>query len=281
MMKLFDAHCHLQDPRIFDSAPEIIRAALLCRILYLAVNGITENDWDKVKQMGEQYPSVIPNYGLHPWYVVGRSPNWLESLRRYIEDTPAAAIGEIGLDRSPLAKGIDYQQQLEVFKPQLELAKEIGRPVSVHCLDAFDDLIPIMQDIGPFPAGVILHSYSGSAEIVPKLAELGAYFSFSGHNMNADKEMEKQVLKLVPLHRILLETDSPDGLPNNMSHACCASRTSSMPTNQTYNQPSNVHIVLNYIASLLEMPKEELAQISYSNSIRLFSYPGSKVCKEH
>ncbi|XXG85062.1 hypothetical protein AAC387_Pa11g0227 [Persea americana] len=280
-MKLFDAHCHLQDPRIFDSAPEIIRAALLCRILYLAVNGITENDWDKVKQMGEQYPSVIPNYGLHPWYVVGRSPNWLESLRRYIEDTPAAAIGEIGLDRSPLAKGIDYQQQLEVFKPQLELAKEIGRPVSVHCLDAFDDLIPIMQDIGPFPAGVILHSYSGSAEIVPKLAELGAYFSFSGHNMNADKEMEKQVLKLVPLHRILLETDSPDGLPNNMSHACCASRTLSMPTNQTYNQPSNVHIVLNYIASLLEMPKEELAQISYSNSIRLFSYPGSKVCKEH
>lgn len=144
-------------------------------------------------------------------------------------------LSQIGLDKSPLAAGIDYSDQLVVFRPQLELAKELNKPVAVHCIDAFDDLLEIMRylyiypqvaftnilkgkthyvffcfmsrakcldicrSVGPFPAGVILHSFNGSAEVVPKLAELGAYFSFSGWFTYIDEKIAKNTLKSVCL----------------------------------------------------------------------------------
>ncbi|XWS57983.1 hypothetical protein CRYUN_Cryun09bG0220100 [Craigia yunnanensis] len=236
-MKLFDAHCHLQDQRILEKAPQLIATAYDAGVVYMAVNGITEKDWHLVKEMGEEYCSVIPNFGLHPWFVEGKSPSWFSTLKELFEANPSAAVGEIGLDKSPLAKGVDFAVQVEVFKKQLELAKELKRPASVHCLDAFPELLRIMKDIGPFPSGVILHSFQGSPE--------------------------------VPLDRILLETDSPDALPKNPLFL--------VPGNATLNQPANVHSVLIYVASLLEMSKEEVADISYKNAVRVFSFQGSKI----
>ena len=127
------------------------------------------------------------------------------------------------MDKSPLAAGIDYSDQLAVFRPQLELAKELNKPVAAHCIDAFDDLLEIMRymymffpykynlqrhaskfldinisrSVGPFPAGVILHSFNGTAEVVPKLAELGAYFSLSGWFTYIDEKIAKNTLKSV------------------------------------------------------------------------------------
>lgn len=67
-MKLFDAHCHLQDKRIIDRTSEIISAALAVGVSNFAVNGTSEKDWELVKEMGELYPSVVPCFGIHPWY---------------------------------------------------------------------------------------------------------------------------------------------------------------------------------------------------------------------
>ncbi|XWS57982.1 hypothetical protein CRYUN_Cryun09bG0220100 [Craigia yunnanensis] len=268
-MKLFDAHCHLQDQRILEKAPQLIATAYDAGVVYMAVNGITEKDWHLVKEMGEEYCSVIPNFGLHPWFVEGKSPSWFSTLKELFEANPSAAVGEIGLDKSPLAKGVDFAVQVEVFKKQLELAKELKRPASVHCLDAFPELLRIMKDIGPFPSGVILHSFQGSPEVVPELTKLGSYFSFSGHLMPLKEDKAKKIVKAVPLDRILLETDSPDALPKNPLFL--------VPGNATLNQPANVHSVLIYVASLLEMSKEEVADISYKNAVRVFSFQGSKI----
>ncbi|XP_077248265.1 tatD related DNase [Tasmannia lanceolata] len=309
-LKLFDAHCHLQDPRIYDFAPQIIQTALNSGVLRFAVNGVSQKDWHLVKQMGEDYPSIIPCFGLHPWYVAERTPNWLKEMRGFFETTPHAAVGEVGLDKGSHGKEIDFLDQVQVFREQLELAKELERPVSVHCVRAFGDLIEIMQCTGPFPAGVILHSYVGSAEMVPILAKLGAYFSFSGHLMPMKSQKAKKMLQSVPTERILLESDAPDALPkaslssllrvqgdscvpqelerqggslgsdvgpDNASHTL---EDTSTLIKETLNHPANIHSVLSYVASLLEMPEEELAEISYRNAMRLFSYPGSKVCVE-
>ncbi|XP_017976055.1 PREDICTED: uncharacterized metal-dependent hydrolase YabD [Theobroma cacao] len=269
-MKLFDAHCHLQDQRMIDKAPQLIATAYGAGVVYFAVNGITEKDWHLVKEMSDEYYSVIPNFGLHPWFVQGKSPSWFSTLKEFFEANPSAAVGEIGLDKSPLApKGVDFADQIEVFKKQIKLAKELERPASVHCLDAFPELLRIMKDIGPFPSGVILHSFQGPPEVVPELTKLGSYFSFSGHLMPLQENKARKVVKAVPLDRILLETDSPDGLPKNPLFL--------VPGNDTLNQPANVHSVLIYIASLLEMSKEELAEISFKNAVRLFSFQGSKI----
>ncbi|KAK1326216.1 hypothetical protein QJS10_CPA01g00463 [Acorus calamus] len=310
MMRLFDAHCHLQDPRIASAAPHLIRSAMDSGVLRFAVNGVSEKDWHVVKQMSEDHPCVVPCFGLHPWFVGERSPDWFELMKEFFRNTPSAAVGEVGLDKGSHGKKIDFGTQVDVFRQQLELAKDLNRPVSVHCVRAFGELLEIMQSIGPFPAGVILHSYLGSAEMVPALAKFGSYFSFSGFLTFMNLQKAKQMLKAVPRERILLETDAPDALPKLNVHSLqwvpgdncvpqelqdrqgnldmCFPRhhasddlgdTSNLPK-ETLNHPANIRSVLGYVASLLEIPEEELAEISYKNAMHLFSYPGSKVLTE-
>eukprot|EP00257_Ricinus_communis_P018912 XP_015577743.1 uncharacterized protein LOC8284269 isoform X1 [Ricinus communis] len=309
-MKLFDAHCHLQDSRILNKAPQLISTAFDTGIIRFAVNGVCEKDWHLVKEMGEQYPSVIPCFGLHPRFITERTPNWFNKLKEFFESTPSAAVGEIGLDKGSHGKKIDFVDQVEVFQQQLELAKELNRPVSVHCVRAYGDLLESMKSMGPFPAGVILHSYLGSAEMVPEFAKLGAYFSFSGFLMSMKVQKAKRVLKAVTSDRILLETDAPDAVPtSNTSSLFLVDGDKSVPeginskgensssnatvlsNDQTYaskdalslpslNHPANIHTVLSYVASLLDMTKEELAEMSYRNAVRIFSYEGSKVLEE-
>uniref|UniRef100_A0A2P2JUE4 Uncharacterized protein MANES_08G158200 n=1 Tax=Rhizophora mucronata TaxID=61149 RepID=A0A2P2JUE4_RHIMU len=158
----------------------------------------------------------------------------------------------------------------------------------------------IFRSTGPFPAGIILHSYLGSAEMVPELAKLGAYFSFSGFLMSMKEQKAKQMLNVVPSDRILLETDAPDALPNKelgslilvdrdnskAEESCSQGENSasnagnlvaSTLPKEMLNHPANIRIVLNYVASLLDMTKEELAELSYQNAAHLFSYEASKV----
>ncbi|XVE62375.1 hypothetical protein DITRI_Ditri06bG0113400 [Diplodiscus trichospermus] len=308
-MKLFDVHCHLQDPRIFNKAPQLIATALDSGVRNFAVNGVSEKDWHLVKEMGDKYPSVIPCFGVHPWYVAERSPNWFSTLKEFFETTPSAAVGEIGLDKGSKGREIDFNDQVEVFQQQLKLAKELKKPASVHCVRAFGDLLQIVKDIGPFPDGVILHSYVGSAEMVPEFAKSGAYFSLSGFIMPMKAQKAKKMLKAIPSERILLESDAPDALPNlelgslflvdedpslpqeffrrgkssasNVSTASdnqsLASVDASTLTKEMLNHPANIHNVFDYVAKLLEISKEELAELSYRNAVQLFSYQGSKV----
>ncbi|KAG5108682.1 hypothetical protein JHK84_045589 [Glycine max] len=335
MLRLLDAHCHLQDPRILSKAPHLIKTAQDTGVAYFAVNGVSEQDWHSVKQLAETYPSVIPCFGLHPWFVKERSPNWFQTLKEYFDSTPSAAVGEIGVDKGSHGKKIDFSEQIEVLRQQLELAKELNKPASVHCVRAFGDLLELMKIqklynfnevkakvcivvsvdfvkfLGPFPAGVILHSYLGSAEMVHEFSKLGAYFSFSGFLMSLKASKAKKMLKMVPPDRILLETDAPDALPmsnidslyfvegdtslteellaqtttsstsgsslGNSSHVLA---DASMLPKETLNHPANIHNVLDYVASMLEITKEELAELSYQNAVRLLSYEGSKVLQK-
>lgn len=280
-------------------APQIIRKALDNGVVHFAVNGVSESDWHLVKEMSDRHPSVIPNFGIHPWFVADRTPNWLNTLKEFFEANPAASVGEIGLDKGSRGKQIDFTDQVEVFQQQLQLAKELKRPASIHCVRAFGDLLDILKSEGPFPAGVLLHSFLGSAELVPEFAKLGAYFSFSGFLMSMKETKAKKMLKSVPRDRILLETDAPDALPKSdisdsllvigspdedstTKDSTLFENVSQKETNKStletenLNHPANIHHVLSYVASLLDMTREELAEISYRNAVNLFSYEGSK-----
>ncbi|XP_047327288.1 uncharacterized metal-dependent hydrolase YabD [Impatiens glandulifera] len=282
MMKLFDAHCHLQDPMILTKAPQLIRTALDNGVLHFAVNGTCENDWHLVKQLSDNNPSIIPCFGIHPWFILDRTPNWMNTLKEFLDRNPCAAIGEIGIDKGSQGKKIDFSQQIEVCTKQLELAKELKKPASIHCVRAFNDLLQIMKSVGPFPNGVILHSYLGSAEMVPMFAELGGYFSFSGFLMSLKESKARRIVKSVPAERLLLETDAPDALPkmSDKSFPLFMVETDHVGDNETLNHPANIVTVLDYVASLLDMSREEIADLSYRNAVRLFSYEGSKVLLE-
>jgi TatD DNase family protein len=174
------------------------------------VNGTSPEDWPQVAQLAALYPElVIPSFGLHPWKTP--SPNWQQQLTSYLDTVPHACIGECGLDR--WIKGYDIELQREVFTAQLDLASQRNLPLSIHCLKAWGLLIEILES-RPLPQrGFLLHSYSGSAELIPRLAELGAYFSFSGYFLHQRKQNVRDAFKSVPPDRLLIETDAPDMLP--------------------------------------------------------------------
>ena len=206
------------------------------------VNGTSPEDWPRVAQLAELYPElIIPSFGLHPWKTP--SPNWQQQLTSYLDTVPHACIGECGLDR--WIKGYDIELQREVFTAQLDLASQRNLPLSIHCLKAWGLLIEILES-RPLPQrGFLLHSYSGSAELIPHLTELGAYFSFSGYFLHERKQNVRDAFSSVPSDRLLIETDAPDMLPpdNGIDH----------PLENQLNHPANINKIHNEAAKFLDV----------------------------
>src|SRR5262249_45411 len=145
----------------------------------------------------------------HPWYVEKRSCDWQSRLLGFVRRVPSG-IGEIGLDK--WVKNVDFEQQVEVFTWQLQLAAECNVPASIHCLQAWCKLYEILKGSSLPGCGFVLHSYGGPIEMVQSLAELGAYFSLPGYYAHDRKARQRETFKYVPTHRLLIETDAPDQL---------------------------------------------------------------------
>ena len=256
-MRLFDSHCHLQDARLLPAVDDVVRRAAAAGVERMLCCGSAGDDWNDVLGVSERYPAVIPALGLHPWYVAERSPRWLETLRALLE-LSGASIGEIGLDhwREP----VDEEAQEEVFVAQLALAAELGRPVSIHCLKAWGKMMEILQTRKLPAAGMVFHSYAGPVELVEPLAELGAYFSFSGSITREGNKRGHKAVAAVPWDRLLVETDSPDLKP------VFAEKAPDSP-----NEPANLVHVAAMVAKLRAASVEEVAARTRQNAVRLFA----------
>lgn len=257
------------------------------------VNGTSESDWVEVTALARAEPTVIPSYGLHPWDVGNRSPDWQRQLTAALAagdaalatrplDAPAgrlAKVGEIGLDRwildrakpdDPRLVGLrraPLEEQREVFAWQLALAASTNRAATIHCLDAFGALLEILQTT-PRPArGFLLHAYGGPAELVPRFAELGAYFSFNGAFLDARHAAKQAVYRAIPADRLLVETDAPA-----MPLPPAAERFSLPPGpgGTRLNHPANLAAAYAGLAVLRGQEPGELAACIATNFHRLF-----------
>jgi TatD DNase family protein len=207
---MIDCHLHLQDLRL-GNIPEILVAVRCEQIGCLVVNGTHPDDWEKVAELSVAYPEVIPSFGLHPWRANEvKGDEWRDQLAERLNDFPVAGVGEIGLDR--WIKGHNQEHQKRVFRVQLALAAELGRPISVHCLNAWGSLLDCLRK-ADLSAGCLIHSYGGPVEMIDSFATLGVYFSLSGYFFREEKSEKLRAFEKVPDERLLLETDAPDMLP--------------------------------------------------------------------
>ena len=206
MTTYFDAHSHLQEyasTRELDAALAEAKAAGVETVL---CNGTSPGDWERVAELAAAAPgAVIPFFGLHPWFIKEGPPGWLEGLESFLTRIPSG-VGEIGLDGGKNAT--DAARQEGVFRAQLALAKKLGRPSCLHCVKAWGRMLEILKE--DKPGTFMLHSYGGPAEMVLALAELGAYFSFSGAILDPKREKLRRALLATPLDRLLFETESPE-----------------------------------------------------------------------
>jgi TatD DNase family protein len=212
----FDSHCHLQS--LPDPAAAAARA-LRCGVGGFAVCATREDDWGAVLALaGVHHSAVCPALGVHPFWAGGVSSGWDERLRSLLVRHPDAGVGEVGLDRSPRCS-VPLDQQEAVCMAQLRMAREMDRPVSAHCVQSHGRFLELCRAAGgPFSAGLVLHAYSGSAELVGPFSELNAFFSFGGaFTRSPPGSKSRRAAAAVPLGRLLVETDSPDGMPSPAS----------------------------------------------------------------
>jgi TatD DNase family protein len=264
ILHLYDAHNHMHDERLAPGREAIMQAVHQEGVVRMVVNGTCEGDWPAVLSLARRYPQVIPSFGCHPWFVKERSAHWDKSLLECLDQVPSA-IGEIGLDR--WIDDYDLPQQEEVFIWQLRLAAERNLAVSIHCLQAWGKLLEILQ-IEPVPRrGFLLHSYSGSLEMIPQLAELGGYFSIPGYFAAGPKQSQRDTFKRVPSDRLLIETDAPDQmLPEDRNRYPLVDAVSG----KGINHPANLGSVYQFVSELLDEPLDALAARVEVNFERLF-----------
>jgi TatD DNase family protein len=279
-MHLYDAHNHLQDAWLTPHRAQVFHDLAKIPLRGAVVNGTCESDWLDVSSLAREHAFVLPSFGLHPWNVGNATPHWRDALGRQLDANPRAAVGEIGLDRwildrarpddSRLAglRRAPLEEQLTVFRWQLELAAERNLPATIHCIDAWGALLDALRST-PRPArGFLLHAYGGSAELAREFAALGAYFSFNGYFLGDRQSAKREIFKSLPADRVLAETDAPAmPLPSQ-------SREYELPglaDGNPINHPANIAAVYTGLAQIRNLPLESLALQLEANFTTLFN----------
>ena len=253
---MIDAHCHLQDPRLADRLDAVMCRAKEAGVKRMVCCGSSESDWPRVGKLAEQYNSIHPAFGLHPWYIRERSKAWLAKIERFLAERPSA-VGEIGLDHA--IEDRDDTDQESVFVAQMELAAQMGRPVTIHCRRAWDRLPVLLKEMKIRPRFMI-HSYSGGVELIAPLTDLGAFFSFSGSITLSNNRKGLKSAAACPADRLLIETDAPDIpplLPNG--------------TRAEMSEPAHLRLVLKAAAAARSISEVDLAGQVRENSCRFYN----------
>jgi TatD DNase family protein len=255
---LIDSHCHLADEAFIpDIEPVINRAreAGLTGALVILAAG-DQNEASRFAAVNSLWPETRCAIGVHPHQAhqfAGRPTGAVDTVRSaYLRTASARAIGEIGLDYHYDFSPRDVQ--LDVFRVQIRLAREMGVPVVIHTRDAEHDTLAILADEGPI-AGV-LHCFIGGAAAARRGLELGLHVSFAGIVTFPKAAELRDVAKGIPEHRILVETDSPFLAP--------------VPNRGKRNEPAWVSRVVEALAEVRQTTPEAVAEVTSENFRHLF-----------
>jgi TatD DNase family protein len=206
-MNLVDAHCHLHMDDYEDDRQEVIQKAKDQGIIWMVTVGIDLADSEKALTLARDDPSILCTVGIHPHAAgkVGeRDFQMLEDLAREGE---VVAVGETGLDYYRDLSPRDVQR--EVFLRQMGVAKAVGKPLVIHCRDAYGDLIRLMRRHEAREIGGVIHCFSGDWPSAKAFLDIGFFLSFAGPLTYPQARRLREIFQRVPEEMILMETDAP------------------------------------------------------------------------
>jgi len=276
---LYDAHQHFHFPALQPHREQVEADLRGSGLQGAVVNGTCEEEWPEVAALARTRAWIRPSFGVHPWDAGNRAPAWQARLRAALAAEPRAAVGEIGLDRwitdhlapdDPRLAGLrvaPLAEQVEVCAWQLELAAELDRPASLHCLHAIGPLHDLLRTARRPARGFLLHAYSGPPDLVAPLAELGAYFSYNGAFLHPRHAARARAFAAVPADRLLVETDAP---AMELPPARARFTLPPGPDSAVVNHPANLVVAYEALAALRGVPLDLLADQAEANFRRLF-----------
>lgn len=246
-----DSHCHLSSDD-YEDIDGVIKNAKEENVKYLIVSGYDVKHNKEVLEIANNYDNIYLTIGFHPSEANIITDSDIENLKELIKNNKRViGIGEIGLDYH--WEKDNKEKQKELFKKQIELAKELNLPIVVHSRDAFQDTYDILKEANH--RGVI-HCFSGNAENAKMYSNLGYYFGIGGVLTFKNTNL-RETVKEIPLNRILLETDSPYLAPT--------------PYRGEQNEPKYIPIIASELANIFGKTKEEIGIITSKNVSSIFN----------
>lgn len=263
----FDSHCHLDMEPLTAAVEGAIKRAEESGVTTMINVGSSLSGSESTVELANTYPGIWASVGLHPHdsEKASNMESVLSKLRELAKNKKVVAIGEIGLDyyspEGPLTKA-QIESQKELFAAQLELAQKLKLPVIIHVRDAWEDFFPIIKNYklkitNSNEVGVV-HCFTGDALIAQKCLDLGLFIGFTGIITFKNKTVDeiREAVKVVPLEKILIETDAPLLAPN--------------PYRGKPNEPAYVVEVAKKIAEIKSVSVAEVARITTDNAKKLF-----------
>lgn len=251
-MELFDSHAHLMDEKYKDEIDTIISQAKASEVKYITTIGYDENTSRLAVAEAENNENVFATIGIHPEHCNQEKIdcNFIKELGT---NKKVVAIGEIGLDYH--YEGTNKENQKKHFIAQIQIANELQLPVVIHSRAADMDMLQVLKQV-KIENNFVMHCFSSSVEVAKEVLKLGGYISFSGTVTFKNARNLLEVVKIVPLDRILIETDAPYLAPE--------------PNRGRRNEPAYVKFTAQKIADLKEMQLEKLAEIILENTKRFY-----------
>ncbi|MDF1629567.1 MAG: TatD family hydrolase [Alcanivoracaceae bacterium] len=254
---LVDSHCHLDRIDLKDypqGLPQLLEATAAAGVSHLLCIGVDLESFPAVRELAERYSHVHCTVGVHPLYRQSRPAQQAE-LVELAQHPRVVAIGETGLDYF-YAKD-DTRWQRESFAEHIAAARETGLPLVIHTRDAREDTIAMLRDLGDGKVRGVLHCFTEDLAMAEQAMELGFYISISGIVTFANAEPLRDVVRALPLERLLIETDAPWLAP--------------VPHRGKQNEPRYVADVARFVADLKQLPATELVAITRDNFFSLFN----------
>ncbi len=264
-MEFFDTHSHYNDEKFDADREKIIEKTKEDGITRFNCVGYDIPSSKLSVQIANKYNFIYSICGVSPNDVVENENqvqaqvNQIEELLKENESHKIVAVGEIGLDYHWNSQNKEIQK--ETFKRQIELANKYELPIVIHTREAVYDTLEILKQNEVIKKG-IFHCCPLNRELVKEGLKLGFYISFAGPITFKNSKNAEEVVKLVPINRILIETDSPYLAPE--------------PKRGTRNDSRNVKIVAQKIADFKKLTLQEVAAATYNNALKIFEINAEK-----
>jgi TatD DNase family protein len=254
LANLTDSHCHLTSPQLRKDIPAVLDRARNAGITRMLTVGQGLEDSIAAIELAQQNSDVFAAIGFGPHGAEHVSKSDFMKLAELASTTKVLALGEAGLDYyygQPSS-----QIQRAVFAEQVRLAAELSLPLIIHCRDAWDDCLAILDE----NSTGVFHCYTGSPELIRQLIDRGFYISFAGMITFKNAKDCQTSAKKVPPDRLLIETDAPYLSPQPMRKV-------------KPNEPSLLVHTARFMAELLGRTAIELAELTTNNAGELFRWP--------
>ncbi|MFC1835660.1 TatD family hydrolase [Thermodesulfobacteriota bacterium] len=255
---LIDSHAHLELEPLLSQVEAVVARALKAGVKAIVTVGIDLADAKKALEIAGSFENVFCAVGFHPHNAEGVGENELSMMTQLAGHPKVVAYGEIGLDFFRNYSPRDDQER--VFGDQLTLAKKLGKPVIIHLRNAYEEGLRMLEGAAPFPAGGVIHCFSGNEQDAKRAMGLGFYISIPGTiTYNKNNEL-RSIAGGLPEDRILIETDCPFLSPE--------------PKRGKDNEPANIVYTAKTLAKVRNASLEQIARSTTLNAVKLFDLPG-------